>query len=212
MGSLFGAYLAEAGNDVWLLDERQDLMDAINANGLVIETAGEQRCVNIAASTNPAVIGPCDLVIIFVKSSHTQAAAQASRPLLKSSTLLLTLQNGLGNADDLEKVHQHHGILAGTTAHGSTLIAPGRIRHAGSGPTVIGPWHGCRVEDAQRMAEFLSAAGIHTRPSDNIRLVIWEKLLINIGINAITALTGIKNGQILDLDATRWLCQPLWGN
>jgi 2-dehydropantoate 2-reductase len=62
------------------------------------------------------------------------------------------------------------------------------------------------------MAEFLSAAGIHTRPSDNIRLVIWEKLLINIGINAITALTGIKNGQILDLDATRWLCQPLWGN
>jgi 2-dehydropantoate 2-reductase len=97
--------------------------------------------------------------------------------------------------------------VAGTTSHGATLLAPGRIRHAGTGATIIGMWAGKNLDHADRIACVMTQAGIETEVVQNVQSVIWNKLLINVGINAITALTGIKNGQILDLEITRNLLQ-----
>ena len=97
--------------------------------------------------------------------------------------------------------------MAGTTSRGATVLGPGKIRHAGTGPTVIGMWSGQNSDPARRIADFFSTAGLETETADDIRSVVWGKLLINVGINAITALTGIKNGQILDLESTQALCR-----
>ncbi len=205
MGSLFGALLSEAGNDVWLYDVWQEHVDAINASGLQIEREGVRRSVRIKATTSPENIGQNELVILFVKSTQTQKASAVARQLAGKTGLVLTLQNGMGNADVIAESIDPTKILAGTTSHGATLLEAGGIRHAGVGPTTLGAWStsSAGLQNAQRVAEFFTTAGIETLAVDDVHSVVWNKLLINIGINAITALTGIKNGQLLDLESTR---------
>jgi 2-dehydropantoate 2-reductase len=118
---------------------------------------------------------------------------------------VLTVQNGMGNADIIGEIINPDRIIAGTTSHGATMLRPGSIRHAGTGPTVIGIWSGNQKKGVQKIAEIFNKAGIITETVDNVRNVIWVKLLVNVGINAITALTGIKNGRILDLSITKAL-------
>ena len=207
MGSLFGAMLAEAGNEVWLYDVWLEHVQTINQNGLQIEREGKTRTVKIKATTDPHQIGQAELVIIFVKSSRTNLAAESAQTIAGTNGSVMTLQNGMGNADVVAEFIEPERILAGTTSHGATLLGPGSIRHAGSGPTTIGAWG--QTEDslqrAGQFAEFFNRAGIKTESVADVRSVVWNKLLINIGINAITALTHIKNGQILDLEITREL-------
>lgn len=205
MGSLFGALLAEAGKTVTLLDVRREHVDAINANGLSIEKAGARRIVPIQATTDPDRIGSTDLSIVFVKSPHTAAAAETAARLSGKTGLVLTLQNGMGNTDTLAEILEPSQIIAGTTSHGATFLGLGTIRHAGEGDTVIGPWATAGMTGAEKVAEVFHQANIVTRVVVDVRTVLWEKLLINVGINAITALAGIKNGQILQLEWSRRL-------
>lgn len=207
MGSLFGALLAETGAKVWLIDIWKEHVNAINENGLLLEREGQTRRVRVKATTDPDHIDPVDLVIIFVKSNHTDAAARTAGHLMNPDSMVLTLQNGMGNADAISSVINPLQVVSGTTSHGATVLGPGKIRHAGIGPTVIGMWAGDNLNPVQRIADTFAIAGIETEISDDIRSVVWAKLLINVGINAITALTGIENGQMLDLKATQELCR-----
>jgi len=207
MGSLFGAMLAEAGNEVWLYDVWVEHVQTINKNGLTIERQGKTRTLNIEATTAPEQIGQAQLVIIFVKSTQTASAAETARKLAGSDGAVLTLQNGMGNADILSEFIEPERVLAGTTSHGATMLGPGSIRHAGIGATTIGAWAETEQgrERARQLSDFFTKIGIETEAVSDVRSVLWNKLLINIGINAITALTAIKNGQILDLEITRKL-------
>ena len=207
MGSLFGAMLAEAGNEVWLYDVWVEHVKTINKDGLRIEREGQTRTLSIEATTDPEQIGQAELVIIFVKSTHTASAAETARKLAGSDGAVMTLQNGMGNADILSEFIDPERVLAGTTSHGATLLGPGSIRHAGVGATTIGAWAETEQgrERARKLSDFFTKIGIQTEAVDDVRSVLWNKLLINIGINAITALTTIKNGQILDLEITRQL-------
>ncbi len=207
MGSLFGAMLAEAGNEVWLYDVWLEHVQAINQDGLRIEREGKIRTVEIRATADLQQIGQAELVIIFVKSSRTKLAAKTALNLAGSDGSVMTLQNGMGNADVIAEFFEPERILAGTTSHGATMLGPGSIRHAGSGPTTIGTWSQTEggLQRAGQFAEFFNRAGIKTESTADVRSVVWNKLLINIGINAITALTQIKNGQVLNLEITREL-------
>ena len=207
MGSLFGALLAEAGNEVWLYDVWLEHVKAIDQDGLAIEREGKTRTLTIKAVSDPEKIGSAELTIIFVKSTHTAAAAEAAGNLAGCGGAVMTLQNGMGNADILSEFIDPERVLAGTTSHGATLLGPGRIRHAGVGATTIGAWAETEQgrERARQLSDFFTKIGIETEAVDDVRSVLWNKLLINIGINAITALTAIKNGQILDLKITRRL-------
>ncbi|MBW2571288.1 MAG: 2-dehydropantoate 2-reductase [Deltaproteobacteria bacterium] len=205
MGSLFGALLSESGISVRLYDIWAEHVKAINENGLGIELDGKTRSVNVKATTDKKTIGKADLAIIFVKSTRTGDAARVASELVSSTGFVLTLQNGMGNADIIAEVIDPGRIIAGTTSHGATMLEPGLIRHAGIGPTLIGMWSGDEKAAAQSIADVFNKAGIATETMDDIRSVVWKKLIINVGINAITALTAIKNGQILDLSSTRAL-------
>ena len=205
MGSLFGALLTESQNEVWLYDVWVEHVHAINDSGLIIERMGKTRRVRINATTNPKEIGHVELVIIFVKSTQTQSASRAAAGLAAQDGSVMTLQNGMGNADIISELIEPARIIAGTTSHGATMLGPGNIRHAGAGATIIGSWSKSKQEfvRARYFSEFFTQAGIQTDAVEDVHKVVWNKLLINIGINAITALTGITNGQVLDLEATR---------
>ena len=202
MGSLFGGLLAEAGADVCLVDIWEDHVGAVNKRGLEIEREGKTRFVRLDAATDPGTVGECDLVIVFVKSTHTVEAALSAKLIAGPEGLVLTLQNGLDNADCIAQEVDPVKVIAGTTSHGATMLGPGIIRHAGVGLTTIGMWQGGNIEKAEKVAALFSGAGIETEVAADVRSIVWGKLLINVGINAITALTGIKNGEILDLEAT----------
>jgi 2-dehydropantoate 2-reductase len=207
MGSLFGSLLAEGGHEVWLYDIWQDHIQAVKQNGLKVEREGKTRNVRLNATSDLTQIGESELVLIFVKSTQTQPATESAALLAGRNGWVLTLQNGMGNAETIaEHIHPNR-ILAGTTAHGATMLKAGSIRHAGAGPTTVGMWAGGvkEFQIARKVADQFTQAGIESAAVEAVRPVIWDKLLVNVGINAITALTGIKNGQILDLESTREL-------
>lgn len=202
MGSLYGGYLAKAGNQVYLLDVWQEHVDAVNQNGLVIQEGEEQVVVYPRGVRDQKEIGSSDLVIVFVKSIHTGSAIKDNLGLVGEHTLLLTLQNGYGNAEAIAAFVDPDKIIVGTTAQGATLLGPGVIKHAGKGSTHIGKYQEGKDSQVDELAEVLRLAGFETEVSGRAMEMIWAKLFINVGINALTALLNVKNGQLLDCKET----------
>src|SRR3712207_5387828 len=126
MGGLFGGWLADAGNEVALIDVSTQAVEAINASGLTIEEKdGSKRHVRVRASSDPASIGPVDLVVNFVKCYHTDAAIRSAMPMVGPDTAILSLQNGWGNAPRIAAIAGEERVLVGLTYHSATLVAPG---------------------------------------------------------------------------------------
>lgn len=205
MGSLYGGYLAEAGNEVFLLDVWQEHVDAINQQGLVIQEGEDEVKTHPRAVTSAQEIGTADVVIVFVKSIHTGNAVKNNLSLVGENTLLLTLQNGYGNAETMAEYVDPDKIIVGTTAQGATLLGPGMIKHAGKGATHIGKYTGGRDAKVEDLAERLRQAGFETNVSEQAMEMIWAKLFINVGINALTGLLNITNGQLLHCEETKAL-------
>lgn len=203
MGGLFGGLLAEAGENVTLVDIWKEHVDTINRKGLRITGVGTDRTVRARATSKPAEIGPVDLILIFVKSYNTKHAIENALSIVSDRTTILTLQNGLGNIEEISKVIPSQQVIGGSTTHGSTLIGPGEIYHAGKGVTVIGELNGKDSSRIRTIAGILNRAGIETSISDNVIGAIWSKVLINVGINALTALTRMRNGELLGIREIR---------
>jgi 2-dehydropantoate 2-reductase len=209
MGSLFGGLLALSKQEVWLVDIRQEQIDAIRSAGLRLEEKGKAQTIRVNATSDVTSIGKADLVIFFVKTYHTEKAASDALVLQKEGTLFLTLQNGLGNEEAICKQVDPRNVMLGVTNHGATLLGPGHIRHAGWGKTYIGELDGKVTDRIKQIALVFNQAGIETEVTSSIRELVWDKLFINIGINALTALTGLKNGQLLDHPETLRLVEAL---
>lgn len=210
MGCLYGGNLSLAGFDVTLIDVWKDHVDAINSGGLRIEECGKDRIVgNISAVTDFSSMGTVDLLIVFVKATMTRQAVEEAKNLVGPDTMVLTLQNGLGNVEKISEVVGSDKVIAGITGHGSTMLGPGHIRHAGIGDTDLGELDGARTERLEKLAGMLEKAGFSVNISSNVTGLIWGKLLVNIGINALTALTGLSNGQLLDFEETTEILEKL---
>ncbi len=206
MGCLYGAKLSKnKENQVFLLDVWQEHIDKINDKGLFVETDGEFLTYsNLKASANAEEVGNVDLAIVFVKSTLTGIAVENNKALFGKSdcfeggTVGLTLQNGLGNVDELKKVLGEENVVAGTTAHGATMLEAGSIRHAGKGKTIIGEISGEETDRIKKIAQVLEDSDMETDVSKNVLGLIWDKLLVNVGINAIVGIAQVSNGEILE--------------
>jgi len=200
MGCLYGWLLAEGGFDVTLVDVWKEHMDAVNERGLSIEAAGKERIIkNIRGTTDPAEAGKADLIVVFVKSTATSEAMKGAMSLVGPDTTVLTLQNGLGNLEKLVRVAGKERVIAGITGHGSTLLGPGKIRHAGQGDTIMGEPDGTLSDRLKKIGAMFEKSNIPVKLSKNVIGLIWGKLLVNVGINALTAVTGLRNGRMTEL-------------
>ncbi len=201
MGCLFAARLNLAGYEVTLLEKIPAWADQINTRGIRVEgVTGNYSAAVPALSERPAV-SP-DVVLFCVKSNNTREAGEAVKTYLKPETLVVTLQNGVGNIETLESIFGKDQVFGGVTAEGATVLGPGHIRHAGQGETLIGP-RGEPGGPVENFVKALNRAGFKTRSIENVQDLVWGKLIINVGINALTALTGLKNGRLPQCEGTR---------
>lgn len=204
MGSLFGGRLAASGMDVSLVHRRSAPVEAVNRSGLTIRSAaGDELTVEVPATTDPATVGPVGLVVVFVKSHQTESALEGASALLEGGPDVLTLQNGLGNPETIAEFVPEANVLAGVTTQGATREAPGRVFHAGDGPTTIGRYFTENDDRVRTVATWFEEAGIETTVSDAVLDEIWEKVLVNVAINAPTALARVPNGTLASTDPGR---------
>ena len=203
MGCLYGFFLHQAGKKVWLLEKNLDLVNQIKTKGLQVEGMSGEHQLRIPITSKAEEIKAADLIIIFVKAFDTPQALSDVRALLRPASVVLTLQNGIGNVEEIVKVAGPAQTIAGTTAHGATVVRFGHIRHAGKGETVIGELDGKPTERLEKIKRFFESAGIATQITPDVTSLLWSKLLINGGINPLTGITGLRNGELLDHEETR---------
>ena len=192
IGSLFGAKLAKF-NEVILIGRKKHV-EAIKKNGLTIEGKTKLH-VEVHSETDISKVGTKpDLIILTVKSYDTLEAVTELSTLINYDTLLLSMQNGLGNIDLIKiKIDIKH-VLAGVTTHGAVFSKPGTITHTGLGQTIIGELDRKNTNQIKDIKRELIRSGIHTDISSNIIRDIWVKTIINSCINPITVFCRQKNG------------------
>jgi 2-dehydropantoate 2-reductase len=210
MGSVMGGQLALSGVEVTLLDVSQKAVEMINRNGLRIDDkSGESRTIPMRASANPAEIGPVDVALVFVKCYQTEAAVRAAAPIIGEQTVVLSLQNGWGNAPRIAGIVGEERVVAGVTYHSATVLGPGHIQHSGRGMTFIGELDGAMTERVQKIAEVFNGAGIETTVTDDVLKAIWSKLALNVCTLPTSALLRFFAGQLIQHDGTLELMQAL---
>lgn len=197
LGCAIGAALAESGVDLWLLNRSPAHVAAMQAQGLIVQDTRGERTVRVQAATRAEGIGPVDLVVVLVKSFHTAAAMRGAAALIGPHTLVLSLQNGLGHEDILADAVGRERVLAGKTYVGGVLLAPGRITSGVAGKhTYIGELDGAITPRVQAVADTFNRAGLATTVSDNIVGTMWDKLLVNVAIGALSGITHLPYGDL----------------
>ena len=201
LGCLLAALFREAGADVSLVDYRPERVARLRLRGIQVHTleAGH-RVVKVPIGLAPEV-GPCDLTIVAVKAYQTETAARALPGLMSRGGLALTLQNGLGNLEAIARIVGPERLLAGVGLLGVTRQDEGRIIYAGRGTIFIGVPVGSQVSRAEvaTVVDLFRGAGLECQSREDIEAVLWEKLVINVGINPLTALLRVPNGVLLQL-------------
>lgn len=208
IGQWFGMRLLQTGQDVTLL-ARPSHAQAIAAQGLRItgltDLHGHVRAVSEAPRGERFA-----MVALTCKAHQTAALGAEVAPLLAPDGVLLSLQNGLGNAEKLRRFLPAESIAVGLTSHGVTVESPGVLRHAGEGGTIVGPAPGSSADGAARTAfRVLAQARLDPEWQDAMRGFVWRKAIVNSGINPVGALYGVPNGDILRREELRSLCLGL---
>ncbi len=197
MGCLYGAYLSKK-HDIYMINAREAQVQAIRESGISVEEASGETTV--FPNINAYVSGTCkekvDIVIIFVKSTHTELALEQNKELFNDSTVVMTLQNGAGNDRMIEKYVSQNNIIIGTSKHNAVNLGKGKIKHPASGVTTIGSNHNA-TSAVNTAADVLRDAGFEIEVADDIQRIIWSKLLVNLSVNTFTAITQTPIGYMI---------------
>lgn len=189
MGCLYGAALHRAGCEVVFVDVNQSHIDAINARGLELETRAGVEHLPIPARRPEEISEPVDLVVVFTKTFHTEAALAGIAQAIGPQTWLLSLQNGLGNDRRLAAHAAEERVLVGASSLPSDLVGLGRVRSHGEGGSKLFPAFGGDPAFARQVCELLSQGGLPAELEPNIHVAIWSKAIFNATMNPLCALT-----------------------
>lgn len=190
VGGYFGGMLARAGAPVMMIG-RSAFVDAVKKNGLFLDTLQFKESVRVEASTELTDVRGAEIVLFCVKTTGNASTASALAPLLAPNALVVSMQNGVDNA---EQIRAASGIdaLSAAVYVSAAVPEPGRVKHSGRGDLVVGP----RNAKSERFAALFERAGVGCRISDNISGELWTKFTWNCGLNAISALGRAKYGAI----------------
>ncbi len=204
MGCIYGTYLCKH-NEVLLVDVVQAHVDAINEKGLeFVHLDGTTEIYkNMKATTDTKGYSAADLVILLTKGYQSADALSANASLIGPKTIVLTLQNGYGNSDEIVKFVPEEQIVVGTSGGGAIVAGSGYVLHKGQGPTHLG----CLTEDqtnADIVAKLMEEGGVpHVELTPDVKELVWSKVFVNVGINGICALLNDTNQCIANNEFAR---------
>lgn len=192
VGCYYGGMLARAGHDVVLVG-RPSHVEAIRRQGLFMDTQRFKEHVQVRAGTEASDIAGAEIVLCCVKSTDTQATARAMQPYLSPAALVLSLQNGVDNAEQLQSELSKLNVrVAPAVVYVATEMAgPGHVKHHGRGELVVGP---ATLSDEE--ARQFAAAGVTIEVSGNVAGALWAKLILNCAFNALSAITQAPYGSL----------------
>ncbi|MGF7122960.1 2-dehydropantoate 2-reductase [Rhodococcus sp. BE178] len=198
MGSVYAGRLSAAGHDVLVVDSWADHVHAIATSGLQISGPDGDRVASIRAfPTTPHEV--VDLVVLAVKAADVSSAAATLGGLIGADTVVLTIQNGLGSADEVARHVGADRLAVGiASGFGASLVAPGRVHHNAMRAMRFGSYADLAFSAVDRVAEAWRTAGFDARAVDDIAAMQWEKLICNVAYSAPCALTGLTVGEVLD--------------
>jgi 2-dehydropantoate 2-reductase len=194
MACLFGARLAAVGTRVTMLGTWRAGLDALNGQGVrLVERDGSERVYTVRATDDPADCRDARLALVLVKAWQTPRAAMQLSHCLAPEGLAATLQNGLGNREELARRLGEERVALGVTTFGATLLGPGHVRSGGDGVISLGahPRLG-------PLEELLRASSFPVEIVPDADALLWGKLVINAAINPLTALLRVPNGELLE--------------
>jgi 2-dehydropantoate 2-reductase len=210
IGGLFAAHLAQLPElEVVAYDLSPAHVAAINRDGLRV--GGQAELVGrVRAVLDPAELPACELGIVAVKGTITEAAIAACAPSLADAAVC-SVQNGIGNEEVIAQYVPR--VMRGVTLPAAHVSAPGVIHLDGAGTTWIGPFEPrpATPEEVERLASLLNRSGLHTRGVTDARGAQWTKLLFNCATNPLCALTGLTHGELCELPETRRVVGELLG-
>jgi 2-dehydropantoate 2-reductase len=190
VGCYYGGMLARAGHEVVLIGRPQHV-EAMRRDGLFLDTKAFQTHVPVQADTAVSAMQGAKLVLCCVKSTDTESAAADMAPYLEPDAVVLSLQNGVDNAERLQAALGREVIP--TVVYVATEMAgPGHVKHHGRGELVIGP-----SAASAELAAMFAAAGVPVQISDNVTGALWAKLIINCAYNALSAITQLPYGRLV---------------
>jgi 2-dehydropantoate 2-reductase len=190
VGGYFGGLLARAGAPVTMIG-RPAFVEAVAKNGLFLDTVQFQESVRVEASTEVEAVRGAEIVLFCVKTTDNAATARAIAPLLAPGALVLSMQNGVDNVEQIRAAAAIDALPA-VVYVAASVPEPGRVKHVGRGDLVIGP----RSEKTERIAALFSRANVPCKISENIEGELWTKLVWNCALNAVSALGHAKYGNI----------------
>jgi 2-dehydropantoate 2-reductase len=197
MGSVYGALLADAGNEVWMFDQWPEHVEAMRTRGLRCEGASGDRTVRVEATTRAADAGPCALAIVATKVMDIEAALGAARAMIGPDTLVLAIQNGLGNVERVQRALGPDNLLFGIAGgFGAELKGPGHVHHNGMEAINLAELAGGITARLERVAEVWRGAGFTVKVHDDLGPVVWSKLVANVAFSAICTVTAMRVGQV----------------
>jgi len=190
VGGYFGGLLARAGAPVTMIG-RPAFVEAVKKNSLSLDTLQFQEKVRVEASTGIGAMRGAEIVLLCVKTTDNAVTARAIAPLLSRDALVLSMQNGVDNVDQI-RAATAIDALPTVVYVAASVPEPGRVKHVGRGDLVVGP----KNEKTERIAALFARANVPCRISENIEGELWTKLTWNCALNAVSALGHAKYGQI----------------
>ncbi len=203
LGLLLAANLARTKNEIWILDKDAARAKKIAEDGIKTENGNAASRLKVNAASDAKEINEAGLIIICVKCYNTEEALKNVKTIIGENTYVMSLQNGLGNLQLISELVDNDRIIGGVTYHGATLINDMTVRHTGKGETIIGQENGKVLGEIRDVAAILTKAGFPAKITKDINSAIWSKLVINVGINALSAITRLKNGALVENEYTR---------
>lgn len=201
MGSLFSSFFSKAGISYSIYEIDKNIVETIKKGLTLIRGRGIEKFYPVIDS-NPSILSDADIIFVFVKSYSTKDAVKAIEPFIKKDSVLVSIQNGIGNFETIKEIIDLDRIIYGVTTFGAAKENPSIVRFGGKGIIEFG---GKSKESTDKLSSIFNLTRLEFTVTETPEKSVWVKALINAGINPVASLLNITNGEILSNDYSKKL-------
>ncbi len=208
LGGYYGGMLAKNGNDIHFLFN-SDYKEA-KENGLKVDSInGNFHIENTNAYKDAKDMPTCDVIFVCLKTTNNHLLKDLLPPILHENSIVILIQNGLGNEEELEKEFPNIQLAGSLAFICSAKAGPAHIKHMDLGKLIIAPYKIQTPEVLEQVCKDFLESGVPCNLSDDLKLSRWQKLVWNIAYNGLAVALNTETDKIMKNPSTRQLAFDL---